>query len=68
MWEENQRTRNGLGALVQASSTSVDVGLDSSREVLLVLQDLGLDTLKRLCCLHTYGDMSIHAWAGDGVI
>jgi hypothetical protein len=45
---KNQRTGNGTGTLITARSTSSLVRRDSSRKILLVLQDLCRDTLKCL--------------------
>jgi hypothetical protein len=48
------RTGDGSGTLL--SDAGILIGLDCSREILLVLQNLGLNTLQCLCCFYTLGE------------
>lgn len=52
--EGRKRTRDGTRTLVTTCSASGLVSCDGNGEILLVLQDLVRDTLKRLCCVDTY--------------
>lgn len=48
------RTRDGTCTLVATSSACGLVCSDGYGEILLVLEDLGRDTLERLGCVDTY--------------
>jgi hypothetical protein len=52
--KENRRTGDGTGVLITTSSACGLVGGDGYGQILLVLQNLGLDALKCLCCGDTY--------------